>query len=255
MGSLLLNSTSSQGIFPTDWAQFIPSLIATIVGFLLALLFQQILYNAITGRKKAKAQIIKIKNELSDIVREITLIIDEETENQTTLAYIDPIKTPVWDAVLNTNELQLISDYLDKSRKKVLIEDKSDILTKIFGLYGLINSIKNNYKLAIISNGEASQQRQKLEKTGIKKFFNDIVVANNDTRPKPNCDIFQIACNRQRVDYNQCCYVGDNYYTDMIPCKKLGIRGIYINRKRNSIIDPQISIINNLMELSVILKQ
>ena len=31
MGSLLLNSTSSQGIFTTDWSQFVPSIIATLV--------------------------------------------------------------------------------------------------------------------------------------------------------------------------------------------------------------------------------
>lgn len=112
-----------------------------------------------------------------------------------------------------------------------------------------------NYKLAIISNGETKQQIRKLEKTRIKKFFNDIVVASDYHYAKPHSDLFRIACERQHTQYDQCCYVGDNYSTDMVPCKILGIRGIYINRKEDPIIDPQISIINTLVDIPVILKE
>ncbi len=112
-----------------------------------------------------------------------------------------------------------------------------------------------NYKLAIISNGEIKQQIKKLEKTGINKFFNDIVVASDYFYAKPHSALFRIACERQHIKYEQCCYVGDNYSTDMVPCKNLGIRGIYINRKKEPIIDPQISIIETLTEIPVILKE
>lgn len=112
-----------------------------------------------------------------------------------------------------------------------------------------------NYKLAIISNGEAKQQIEKLEKTGINKFFNDVVVASDYFYAKPHRDLFRIACERQHIKYEECCYVGDNYSTDMVPCKNIGIRGIFINRKKEPIIDPQISIIETLTEIPDILKE
>lgn len=172
MGSLLFNSTSSQGIFTTDWSQFVPSIIATLVGFFLALVFQQFLYEKIKegsqNRKKAKAQIDKIKNELLGVVKEIEKIVEAEQKRQTTLAYIDPIKTPVWDAVLNTNELQLISDYLYKYRKKISDKTDGDLLTQIFSLYGLIseyNKWHNLYSENLAAGRDIVQIHQYIEKT------------------------------------------------------------------------------------------
>ena len=172
MGSLLLNSTSSQGVFTTDWSQFVPSIIATLVGFFLALVFQQFLYEKIKegsqNRKKAKAQIDKIKNELLGVVKEIEKIVEAEQKRQTTLAYIDPIKTPVWDAVLNTNELQLISDYLYKYRKKTSDKTDGDLLTQIFSLYGLIteyNKWHNLYSENLAAGRDIVQIHQYIEET------------------------------------------------------------------------------------------
>ncbi len=165
MCSLLLNSTSTQGIFDPDWSQFVPSIIATIVGFFLALVFQQFLYEKIKegsqNRKKAKAQIDKIKNELLGVINEIEKIVEAEQERQTTLAYIDPIKTPVWDAVLNTNELQLISDYLYKSRKKISDKNNGDLLTQIFSLYGLISEY-NKWHNLYSENRAAGRKKEDL---------------------------------------------------------------------------------------------
>lgn len=91
-----------------DWSQFVPSIIATVIGFLLAILFQQVIYEIIKSkflnRRRAEELIKDIKKELDKIYFELSKL-DRNS------AYVNPLKTPVWDGILNTNELALLERY------------------------------------------------------------------------------------------------------------------------------------------------
>ena len=105
-----------------DWAQFWPSIIATVVGFGLAIVFQQVIYDAIkdnvTNRNKAINQIQRICEELGDIIEILSSDAKSgEALDPESTSYIDPIKTPIWEAILNTNEIQNIVEYFEKKTK------------------------------------------------------------------------------------------------------------------------------------------
>lgn len=93
-----------------DWKQFIPSLIATIIGIFGPFWIQSRVEKS--NKKKAALKMIsQIISELKDIAVEIKKLEDNKR-------YLDPIKTPIWTGIQNTNECSLLT-ILQKKPKKV----------------------------------------------------------------------------------------------------------------------------------------
>ncbi|MBE1442467.1 HAD family hydrolase [Paenibacillus sp. OAS669] len=96
----------------------------------------------------------------------------------------------------------------------------------------------SGYRLGVITNGDSCQQRMKLERMGLKDYF-DVVVASGDIGvSKPDAAIFTYACQCAGEDVMKATYVGDDVRTDIVPCEKLGIYGIWLNRKNESPVVP-----------------
>lgn len=108
----------------------------------------------------------------------------------------------------------------------------------------------SNLKIGIISNGDLEQQKLKLDKTGISRYFVDIVVAGEFNISKPCTEIFEIACKRNGEKPEKCFYVGDTIETDIIPCEKIGMKGIWINRDNKIFQNKNIKSVISLEELS-----
>lgn len=144
------------------------------------------------------------------------------------------------------NPLQYYNEYLQIFESSWTLYD--DVTTSL-------NALHSNYKLGIITNGDVTQQTQKLENTGIINYFSTIVAAGEFDFSKPDPRIFTIACDRAAVKYDECCYVGDSYRTDILPCKMLGIYGIYINRAGKSVNDSEIIQIDLLTDIPNYIKQ
>lgn len=98
------------------------------------------------------------------------------------------------------------------------------------------------------------QQTLKLERLGIKDYFETIITAGDVGTAKPDTKLFEIACARVNEDPKNCYYIGDDLETDILPCIKIGMNGIWLNRndKQKSYSD-DIIIINTLQELQNIL--
>jgi len=105
------------------------------------------------------------------------------------------------------------------------------------------------YKLGIISNGDQEHQIMKLKSMKILNNFDIIVTAGETGFAKPDLKIFQIACERAKVSPSDCCYIGDDYKNDILPCRKIGIKGIWLNRDAEKYEQKEINIIFSLKEL------
>ncbi len=88
------------------------------------------------------------------------------------------------------------------------------------------------YDLGILTNGDRTQQLQKLQSTGIEHFFKYIICAGDYSFAKPAPELFYIACEAAGTDTENMIYVGDNINTDINPCLNIGIKCVYINRSR-----------------------
>jgi len=84
--------------------------------------------------------------------------------------------------------------------------------------------------LGIISNGNSSQQRQKLAELGIIDYFDIIVVSEDIGISKPDPQIFLHACEAANQTPSDCFYVGDKLDTDATAAGRAGLTGVWLNR-------------------------
>ena len=102
----------------------------------------------------------------------------------------------------------------------ILFEDTINVLEKL----------KDNFKLAIITNGNKNNQIRKIERTGIKEYFSEFIFSSEVNVSKPDKKIFEIACERTNSTPKGCIMIGDRYGTDIIGAVNTGLNAIWINR-------------------------
>ena len=110
-----------------------------------------------------------------------------------------------------------------------------------------------HYSLGIICNGDYDRQVDKLDKLGIKQYFDIITISNQKDLAKPNKHIFLEACSEAHIKPEQAYYIGSNLVYDAIASKNAGMNGIWINRKNWTKYN-DLSVIHSLNELYNIIK-
>ncbi len=89
----------------------------------------------------------------------------------------------------------------------------------------------DGYRLAILSNGDSSQQRQKLRDTGIEDHFEEVVISGDIGIAKPEKPVFDEIVDKMGVDHDECVYVGDSYGADFVGADNAGMYACLIDRE------------------------
>lgn len=101
--------------------------------------------------------------------------------------------------------------------------------------FSVLDQLKANYQLLLLTNGSPSLQKTKLTITPeIPKYFNHIVISGEFGRGKPDPAIFEFALNKANVSADQVVMVGDNLMTDILGANRTGIKNIWINHHNQS---------------------
>lgn len=117
----------------------------------------------------------------------------------------------------------------------------------------VLKYLQGKYSLHLITNGFAEVQWVKVEHSGLKPFFEHIIVSEEVGTQKPDKAIFEIAMNRASTHAAECIMIGDNYNTDIVGAKKAGIDQVFFNPKKNRKREPVTFEITTLLELKEIL--
>lgn len=110
------------------------------------------------------------------------------------------------------------------------------------------------HRLGIISNGNALEQRRKLERAGIAKRFETIHISSECGQPKPAAEIFHRACRDAGVGVRDAVYVGDAYEIDALGARRAGLRGVWLDRSQSRRADHVSPVISGLGELAELLR-
>ena len=97
------------------------------------------------------------------------------------------------------------------------------------GVFELLDYLKPKYTLHIITNGFEEVQQLKLEKSGIKKYFDTIITSESVGVKKPNPRVFRYALEKVGTMPENCVMVGDNLEADIIGALNCGITSIHFN--------------------------
>nr|WP_256217713.1 HAD-IA family hydrolase [Paenibacillus sp. OV219] len=84
-------------------------------------------------------------------------------------------------------------------------------------------------KLALLTNGSASGQRDKINRFKLAPYFDCILIEEEFGHGKPHHSIYQHALKQLDVRPDETWMVGDNYEWEIVAPQQLGIRGIWVN--------------------------
>lgn len=120
-----------------------------------------------------------------------------------------------------------------------------DAVPALAELYG-------GFALAVLSNGDRSQQTQKLRDCALDTYFSEIITSSEIGWAKPAPEAFLISCRRLGIPPERCVYVGDNAETDARASAAAGMIGVWLDRAGSGTTPGNgIQVIHNLAELQV----
>lgn len=109
------------------------------------------------------------------------------------------------------------------------------------------------YALHIITNGFTKIQGIKLEKSGLSKYFNEVVTSERAKSKKPSNRIFDFAMKVTKSSSSMSIMIGDNLKTDMAGAKDVMMDQVYFNPEREPHTGDVTYEVHNLGEISNIL--
>jgi putative hydrolase of the HAD superfamily len=115
--------------------------------------------------------------------------------------------------------------------------------------------LKKKYKLVLVTNGAPDLQREKIQGSGLGKYFDEIVIAGDIGIRKPEPQIFNIVLSRIGVKNDEAIMIGNSLDSDIIGAQEAGIKTVWLNRdneENQSEIKPDYEI-RSLSELEFIL--
>lgn len=109
---------------------------------------------------------------------------------------------------------------------------------------------QQGFGIGLISNWDLTA-REVLERCRLLAYFDHIIVSSEVGMEKPDKRIFEYALNAAGVNPENCCYVGDNYYDDIVGSSQVGMPALLINRYGRFGIEelPQARIISSVLEV------
>ena len=151
----------------------------------------------------------------------------------------DALKIEVSDEVIH----QLSDDYI-----KQLPEDNH-----LFdGAIELLDYLKPNYQLHIITNGFSNVQDKKLSNSNIGHYFETITNSELAGQKKPNPIIFDYALNVAKASKEESIMIGDSFEADILGALDFGIDAVFFNENKTKI-NHDVYQVNHLLELKYIL--
>jgi putative hydrolase of the HAD superfamily len=93
----------------------------------------------------------------------------------------------------------------------------------------IVNTIKKQVKVAIITNGSTQRQKAKIINTNLNSCFDIIIISEEVGFNKPDKRIFELALNKLNVQPEEALFVGDDIEKDIGGCQNANIKGIWFN--------------------------
>ena len=120
------------------------------------------------------------------------------------------------------------------------------------GAIEVLDYLKPNYKLHIITNGFASVQTKKLKNSNIEHYFETITNSEMAGEKKPHQNIFNFALSLANASKTESLMIGDSYEADILGAQNAGIEAVFFN-EQNSAVEHPVFQVKHLLELKNIL--
>ena len=198
-----------------------------------------------------KALIFDLDNTLIDRQRAFREMLDRKfhslftDENLIQQMIQDVMK---WDANGTVERIVVFKKWVDKYHVTCITAEKLDAdWSKESGTVAFLfddvrdtlSALKSKYKLALLTNGNASSQRRKINTIQIDDLIDYSLVSSEFGVKKPDKSIFEYTCHQIGYKCEECAYIGDNYNIDVLGSRNAGMLPIYVSRNHEEHEDVQ----------------
>lgn len=114
------------------------------------------------------------------------------------------------------------------------------------GSIELLETLRKEYSIGIISNNLLDEQLSKMKRLGISDYIDTFAISEEVGAAKPDRRIFDAALSRSKVSAGEAVYIGDSWENDVIGALNVGIRPIWFNRNAIASPDSRIQEITSL---------
>lgn len=97
------------------------------------------------------------------------------------------------------------------------------------GALPLMEHLHASYRVCILSNGFGSVQYDKIERSGLSPYVDEVVLSDEVGVQKPDPAIFALALERTGGTPSQAVMIGDSWESDIVGASRAGIRSIWYN--------------------------
>jgi HAD superfamily hydrolase (TIGR01549 family) len=94
----------------------------------------------------------------------------------------------------------------------------------------LLNALYGRVPLGVVTNGPGDTQRDKLQATGIERYFEAIVVSGEAGVAKPDAAAFHLALDQLGIEPSSAWHVGDSLALDVAGAHNAGLKSVWLNR-------------------------
>lgn len=108
------------------------------------------------------------------------------------------------------------------------------------GAVEVLEYLKQKYELHIITNGFEEIQSLKMQKSGIDKFFKEVITSESVGVKKPNPKVFEFALRKAETIPEEAIMIGDSYEADILGALNCGMSAIHFT----SDVKPNSEVIN-----------
>lgn len=128
----------------------------------------------------------------------------------------DAMKYTISDELINRIAIEYL-EYLPKFN------------TLFDGTIEILEYLYPKYKLHIITNGFSEIQHHKIEQSGIKHYFTELITSDSVGVKKPNPKVFNFALNKANAKAHNSMMIGDSLEADIQGAIQVGMRAIHFN--------------------------
>lgn len=100
----------------------------------------------------------------------------------------------------------------------------------VAGAQALLQALKPNYRIGIVTNNRTTEQEEKLAFLGMTDLVDALITSEEVGVPKPDARIFEVAMRYLGARPEETVLVGDNWRADVLGALAVGIRPVWLNR-------------------------
>ena len=128
------------------------------------------------------------------------------------------------------DNLGIDNDALAKIFEEEYMETITNYNEVVDGAMELLDYLKPNYQLHIITNGFIEVSKRKIETSELNGYFETVTYADEIQILKPDPRIFSLAMEKSGAKKNESMYIGDDWIADAVGAKAFGMSAIFFDR-------------------------